>query len=210
MMQGKVRETSSLHYVLKTDLKPRNLTYRQKNIYLASATVVCMMLIYFLGVGKTIALYSSNKKMEASILNAEEAPKRITMLENKLQQLNSAFSVYVIDSISSQDRILELVSGFCHKNGLTLKEMPPSAVTEEADFTIETNVVIAEGNFIPLVKLLYELEYLSRIARVSSANFNSYEDNKRKKTVLSLTIYLQNIRVKDHLNITGKQQNAGD
>lgn len=134
------------------------------------------------------------------MLQAEEAPEQIKKLEEKLKNLNSSFSVYVTDSLSSQDKILELVSAFCQKNNLTLKELPVSGIVEEADFTVETNIIVAEGNFSSLVKLLYELEYNSRIARLSSVNFSSSIDNKRKKTILTLTIYLQNIKVKAKSN----------
>jgi hypothetical protein len=48
-----------------------------------------------------------------------------------------------------------------------------------------------------LLKLVYEIEQINKVARPASVNFEKKFDHKRKKEVLTATIYLQNIRMSE-------------
>ena len=95
---------------------------------------------------------------------------------------------------------MDAVSTFCQKNNLILKEFPKTSHEEQQDFTMETNVVVVEGNYKDLVRLVYELENINKAGKVISVSFNSSIDNKLKKVILSATLYLQNICIKKKAN----------
>jgi hypothetical protein len=172
-------------------------SYKQKNKYLLIGGVIFAVIIYMLAIRPTIDAYQQKKVLEQKLVQAKSAPQRMAGLETRLAFINSKVSSYLIDSTRNQEDILHAVSTFCQKNNLTLNEFPVTTYEEQTDFTIETNVVVAEGSFSNLVRLVYELEHKNKVGKVNSVKFISSMDTKRKKNVLNLIIYLQNIRIKN-------------
>ncbi len=176
-------------------MKFSNLTYKQRNQYLLIGAVLFAVVAYMTTVRNTIQLYKENSSMEVKIKKAEDAPSGIAELKKSLEELNEKLNHYLVDTTKDHEHTLEVVSEFCSKNRLTVKELPQKTITLEKDFTIITSTLNIEGGYSDLLKLLHELEYLQRIGRVSSVSWKSYIDSKTKKTILSMTIYLQNITV---------------
>lgn len=172
----------------------KDLTYRQKNKYLLFASVFFLIFAYNFVIDKTVALYQANDALHKKINAGMNAPERKKILEAKLDGFNHTLNKYFTDSLKNREYILGIVSEFCNKNNLTLKEFPEPVLFQEKDFEIETNIVIAEGGYLNLLKLVYELEQNKSVARPASVNFEKKFDYKRKRDVLTLTMYLQNIR----------------
>jgi hypothetical protein len=179
-------------------MKNKALTYKKKNQYLGIGTVLFFIVIYLLVISNTVNLYVTNKELRAKLQDAESAPGKRNGLKKKLDKFNNSLSTYIADSLKNREFILTLVSDFSQKNHITLKEVPPAITSFEKGFTIETNMIIAEGNYIDLLKLVYEIEQKNKVARPVSVNFQKAFDFKRKKDVLTLTLYLQNIRMNNH------------
>lgn len=176
-------------------MKTGRINYGKRNKLLALAVALSFLVIYFAAIDKTLALYSDNARMINTIERAENAPVAIARLEQKLTGLNSRLLTFVADSVGDRENILQVVSHFCSNNSITFRDYPQVALTKEKDYTVQTNVVVAEGNFSNLLKLLFELEKEKQIARPASVSYRMEYDHKRKKQVLSMTIYLQNISV---------------
>jgi len=179
----------------------KNLTYKQKNKYLIIASVFFLLFTYNFVIRKTIDLYQANNTLHTKIQAGLNAPEKKNKLESNLLQFNNGLNKYLTDSLRNREYLLNIVSDFCHKNNLVLKEFPEPIVDQEKNFEIETNIVVAEGGYVNLLKLVYELEYINVVARPASVNFEKRFDHKRKKEVLTLTMYLQNIRMTNYENI---------
>lgn len=175
----------------------KNLTYKQKNTYLLVATVVLVVIAYKMAIQPTIKLYQDNTRMEMKIKRAENAPQGIAELRKSLDGLNEKLNHYLIDTTKEHQHTLEIVSEFCSKKKMIVKELPKRTVTVDKDFTVITSVLTIEGNYADLLSLLHELEYVQRIGRVSSVSWQSHIDNKSKRKVLSMIVYLQNITVNE-------------
>jgi hypothetical protein len=178
----------------------KNLTYQQKNKYLLLGSLVFLVVVYLAAIQNTINLYQKNSSREQALLKAEDAPQKIENYRQRLDELNNRLSYYVVDSIKGEEHILEVVSNFCHKNHILLNRLPAVTTDDHGDVLVATTGVVAEGNYKDLLNLLYELEQKQKIARVTSAVFKSQFDHKRKKKVLTLTVYLQNIQIKESSN----------
>jgi hypothetical protein len=172
---------------------PDTLTYKKKTIYFTAGAAIVLILIYFSLISGNISKYKQRNQLETKLKQAQNAPENIKKLEKELGKLNTHFEYYLSDSVRNHEYILEVVSNFCQKNNVILKNLPMVISTQEKDFKVESSIIVAEGNFINLLKLLHELERVNKIGRVSSVDFKSYVDTKTKRTQLSLTIYLQNI-----------------
>lgn len=173
----------------------KDLTYKQKNRYLLIGTLVFVLVAYFTTIRNTIQLYQDNKRLKERIIRAENAPAGIAELRISLDGLNEKLNNYLIDTTREQEHTLEVVSEFCHRKNLKVKELPQRKVTDENDFTIVTSVLKIEGNYNNLLRLIQELEYEQKLGRLSSVSWRSYIDNKTKRTILYMTVYLQNITV---------------
>lgn len=174
-------------------MRLNDLSYKKKNKLLLVISALLCFVIYVGVISRTVDLFSETSNLQEKISKAEEAPEKTSLLQKKRSLLNAKLQAYSIDSLKNREYILHLVTEFCTKKGILLKEFPNPELTNQGDFAIETNLIIAEGGFHDLLQLLYYLEQEMKIGRPGSVRFLSSFDNKRKKEVLSLEIYLQNI-----------------
>ena len=177
-----------------------NLTYKRKNLYLGVGALLFTVIAYMTTISNTVKLYQDNKRLEAKINKAENAPESIADLRRSLEGLNGKLNHYLIDTTKEQEHTLEVVSEYCHKHRLVVRELPKRKVVAENDFTIITSELKIEGSYINLLQLLHELEYSQKLGRISSVSWKSYIDPKTKRTILYMTLYLQNITVNTEKN----------
>ncbi|MDB5274739.1 MAG: hypothetical protein JWO58_3106 [Chitinophagaceae bacterium] len=171
------------------------LTYQQKNKVLTIGYVVFLFLVYQLAISKCWELYSQNATLEEKLVTAKDSYQNKEELEKRQEKLNHHISSFFVDSLKHQEYLLETISTYCHQHQLLIKDIPPVTEYREDDFEVGTHRMVIEGSFIPLLKLVYLLEQKNKSGRVSSVCFSSKYDTKRKKEVLSLILYIQNIQV---------------
>ena len=170
------------------------ISYRQRNIYLVFALIMLAIVAYFLAIKKTLVLYQKNKALVENIGGDQFADDKLKSARSPLSELNNYFDAYTLDSLKKTHDIMSELSSLCRAWRVTLKSFPHSVLSEQSNLQIETLVIETEGNFVDQLQLLYALETKNKLGRVASVTYKSYTDNRRKKTILSLTIYLQNIR----------------
>lgn len=173
----------------------KNLTYRKKNILLLVCSVLFSLIIYFFSVAQTIKLITLCNRLEQQLHLADDAPQKLSELKFQLGHITSRLGQAGKFGGDVQQALLEMISGFCNENNLVLKEFPQPVITIEQNFVVETNTVVVEGEFIKLLKLVYQLEQVQRIGKVSSVHFQAKEDVKTKRLVLTASLYLQNIKI---------------
>jgi hypothetical protein len=176
-------------------MKAADLTYKKKIQLLILSSALALLIVYLFLISPNINRSSLNKKYRSEIAKAQQAPSMIKSLNEELNTMNTFLDAYVSDSTGDEDRFIEVITNFCQKNNVTLKELPKVIETEEQKFTVQTNVVIAEGSYKDLLRLIYQLEKKEKVGRIVSAQFKSYINNKTKRLTLSLTIYLQNLKI---------------
>jgi len=154
------------------------------------------LLLYKLAFSNTINLFFENGELSQQLEKANHADSEMILLENKITSLNSKLSRYTIDSLKNKETIFDIITGFCSKNNIYLREMPSEGVSDYGDYIIETNKVVAEGGFTNLTKLIYFVEHESELGRVSSVKYHSYHDHQKNKDILLLNLYVQNIVIK--------------
>lgn len=170
-----------------------NYKYKSWNKLLLLGSPVLLIVLIFAVFSRTWDMYQENIDIRSKIERGESAPKLIGQMNQRLKVVQARFNAYAMDSIKNREYLLQVVSDFCKKNNLVLKEFPQIALEEHQNIGISTNTIVAEGNYINLLKLLYKLEYKVGVGRPASVDFEKYYDFKRKKEILQLTIYLQTI-----------------
>ena len=173
----------------------KNLSYKNRNKVIIAGFPVILVLLWFLVFQQTYGLYASNEDLKEKIVRAKHAPENLKSLKNKLLFIDRKIETYLSDSVKNRENILHLVSNFCGKENIILKDFPQGTISAESEIEIETNKIITEGNFRNQLLLLHNLEYVNRTGRPASVQFLKTFDNKRKQEILNMTIYLQNIRI---------------
>lgn len=167
------------------------LTYKQKNRVMIIGAVVFAWVAYSVSVKDTLIAYNDCNELEIKMQLASDAPAKIKEIETHLAEIEK-LSIND-DKVSTQQKLLNFVSGYCQNNNIVLKEFPKTSLQEKNGLTIETNVFIAEGNFGKLLNLLYLLEQKNRLGQIASVDFSSKKDFKTQKIALTTKVFLQNI-----------------
>jgi hypothetical protein len=170
------------------------VSYKQRNFYLLGGIFLFFIVSYFTAIQKTIIVYQKNNDIIRHIEQGKHTAGTLDVSEKRMKDLNNCLQIYSLDSLKNQQFVMSEVSNLCRNFEVTLKNFPAAIISDENDFSIETNIIETEGNFSNQLRLLHALETKVKIGRISSVTYKSYVDNKRKKTVLSLIIYLQNIK----------------
>jgi hypothetical protein len=160
--------------------------------------VFFLFAVYELAISKSWDLYSQNNTLKEKIGSSKASYTNKKELDRKKQILDIRISSFFVDSVSHQDHLLETVSTYCHQHQVLIKEIPPMVRYVEDDFQISTYKIVVEGDFIPLLKMVYLLEQKSKLGRISSSLFSLKYDPKRKKEILSMVLYIQNIQSYAH------------
>lgn len=175
-------------------MNPKLWTYKQKNIALLVSTVLLCVVGYWAAFGKTWQLWQENKQLHAQTQLTVNIEGQIKRLENSTKQLKSYYAPNKGLGYSHHEELLKQVSGFCQKNRLLVREFPPAKIHEEKQYLIETNEVVVEGGFKDIVKLIYDLEQVSKTGRVASVSFEAGPDRKTRQYRLAAHIIIQNIK----------------
>ncbi len=173
------------------------LKYKKWNQWIVFGIPLLLLVLVFGVFSRTWEMYEENRTIRSKIEKGEGAPEQIGLLNNRLHHIKARFNAYSLDSLKNREYLLLVVSSFCKKNNLILKEFPVIGVEEHRNIGLMTNTIVAEGDFKNLLKLLYELEQKVGVGRPSSVCFEKNYDFKRKKDVLQMTIYLQTISLKN-------------
>lgn len=154
-----------------------------------------MVVVYQLAIGKSWELYDQNKMLEVKLAEDKASYANREEIAQKQAVLDQRISSFFIDSLNNEKILLETISTYCRQHHVVLSELPASVEYKEGNFEIGTYKIKLEGRFIPMLKMIYLLEKQSKIGRVSSVDFNMTYDYKRKKEILYMTVYIQNIQL---------------
>jgi len=193
LIQKQTKEISNYTYSIQVNWS--KLTYQQKNKILGIGYLVFLVVVYQLAISKSWELYDQNAVLETKLANDKASYANREELEQKQAMLDHRISSFFIDSLNNEKILLETISTYCRQHHVLLNELPAIVEYREGNFEIGTYKIVLEGNYIPLVKMIYLLEQKSKIGRVSSVKFDLKYDYKRKKEVLSMTLYIQNIQL---------------
>lgn len=168
------------------------MNYKQKYQLNLAAIAVFFMLAYWLAFSKTWNSYRSVIKLEQQSSSAGQAWQEIESYQHQLSALDGRQN----NQSFTQNGLFQKVTAFCQEHRLAIQEMPESFIYEQQDLTILHNPIKVEGNFIPMVKLLYLLEKEEQLGRVVSAEFKLGKNYQSRKQELTAKIHLQNIQNK--------------
>lgn len=176
----------------------KHLTYRQKNKYLLIGFLAVLLLSYLLAIRDTLSAYSEYGDLQQKEIRLGQAPQELRSLQVKLKGMN-----YLIDRKEQGKEgvhasLLNVITAYCDENGIMLREYPGSRENIQNDLVVETNIFEVQGPFVKLLSLVYILEQKHRIGKVASVKFQSKRDMQSRENILTVTIYIQNVKKHNH------------
>jgi hypothetical protein len=152
------------------------------------------MFSYWIAISGTIKTRQDLRKMDIKLEKLATAPESIDRLENRVAIVDGKIGENPGDIPEFQKNMLDKISSYCAQNGLVLKDFPKIHSWQKNDYQFITGYANIEGPFIPLLKLLYQLETSHTSGRIVSVTFASIEDHRIKKTRLTMSVYVQTIK----------------
>jgi hypothetical protein len=168
----------------------KNITYQKRLKWLFIAFILVFWMCYKFAIKKTIIEFNKSRENDSQIIKPASETNSLMLTNQRLQHI---ISKYEVDTNKLQNDLLAFVTNFCYDNQLKLKDFKPMGVIQKNDFNILTRMICVEGNFVNCLHLIYALEVLEKIGRVSSVLYKSYVDGQEKNMNLICTIYIQNI-----------------
>ena len=172
----------------------KELTYKKKNLLLMGGSVLFALIIYFSAIKNTLDLYTRCNELVEQLLQADNASYQMIQLQKELQEIESIYGDNKETSSNHQQVLLETISNYCSGNNVILREFPKSTVFNEQDFSVESNMVVVEGSFNNLLRLIYLLEQKNKTGKIASVQFQTKNDFKTKQLALIASIYIQTIK----------------
>lgn len=174
------------------------LTYKKKNLLLLITAVIVAVMIYSFAIKRTIAAYKQVAENQAKMEQAANAPAMAEQLEKELIRMDAKIGNHNTREGNINEALLSLITDYCQSHHAVLREFPETSYTEDGDLAIENNHFMIGGNFSTLINLVYLLEQKYNLGKIASVNYQLKKDFKTKEMQLTATIFLQNIKKKNH------------
>jgi len=173
--------------------KMKAIILKYKNVFIL---LLLTLLIYQFAISKTINEYLVSEKLEQQLSKAATSEELIHALEIERNHIQTKLDKFASDSIKNKEYIFHLLAEFCKNKKIRLRDFPEEGVAQRGGYLIETNKIVAEGEYANLLQLINHIEYDSNIGKISSVNFYVYKDHKIQKDILLAGIYIQNLSLK--------------
>lgn len=158
-----------------------------------SVGFIGIIIIYQIAIKETMGLHDAIKENESKAHELEDAPKEFSRLQEEMDALTKNMGTETGENEKFREQLLEKATTYCHTLGITLQEFPQAHTYIEADYTIQTYSIIAEGNFLKLQKLVYLVETGFGKGKVPSTQYYIKTDFKTGRKSLFLKLVIQYI-----------------
>lgn len=176
----------------------KKLTYKKKNLFLVLIALIVALMVYFLAIKKTMAVYAEFTENKSKMEKAANAPLLAAQLEKELMVMDSKIASQNNRQGNVDDAVLSLITTYCQNNHAVLLDFPETTYSEDGNLSIETRQFMIGGDFFTLINLVYLLEQKYNLGKLVAVNYQLKKDFKTKEMQLTATISLQNIKKKNH------------
>ncbi|MEM8908239.1 MAG: hypothetical protein AAGD05_10375 [Bacteroidota bacterium] len=163
-------------------------TYRKKNQYLLGGTVLLLVLIGWVSIRPTWALYKESRQLVEEQNRAATAPAEIARYQQQLANLKAS-----TPQPFQRALLLEQVTSFCRQNNLLITAFPEAHQNMRSNYSVLTHEIEVEGAYRDMVRLVYLLEQEATLGVVSSLQFHRFKDRATKKQKLRAKLVLRNL-----------------
>lgn len=172
----------------------KDWSYKKRNQALLILSGIGVLMIWWLAVSDTVGLMSDCMELQRKIEVTAGLSSSLQDLNLRQQRLSAITGTDGDQSEDLHQELLERVSGYCAENGLVLEEFPQPMISQTNDFQVETTIFKVEGRFVPLLRLVYDLEQVWALGKISGVSFASRKNNRANRKELTVSICFQQVK----------------
>lgn len=172
----------------------KGYTYKQKNTALLLGTPLFLLLAYLLSISNTLEQWKQGEQLQEQLSQAEGAPQKIALLEQKLAYWDKLAASAGDSSMNIQKELFTNVSRACNAQKATLRALSYVGTEEKEGHLVDTYQVEMEGPFKNLLQAVHALEEGGGKGVISSLEFVKEKNRYTKKDYLLAKLYIQSIQ----------------
>jgi hypothetical protein len=177
----------------------KKITYKQRLLYALIGGFIFSIVVYNVALADTITLAQKNSDFKEQIAKNIDAPEQVIITKQKIKRIEQLVGTNKdYGAIDIHQLLLESVTGYVQQNSLILKDFPQPYVVTSDGYVTKTAQLTVEGDFIPLLKLIYFLEKDYSVGKVVAVDFKTFKELRTRKRKLNTTIYLQNVKAESN------------
>jgi hypothetical protein len=170
----------------------KNISEKNKFYGLLVGFGIMVIICYKVAISSTLEIAGQYRILKKRALVAIDIPKKTSVLNQELKELNSKYFNSSENRQESHEVILEKISRISSDHSVLLIGYPAQHTFKTSSVVIETHAGLLRGGFIDLLRVLYALENSEHVGRISSIEFYTETDRKTKTKYLFSRIYIQN------------------
>jgi len=128
--------------------------------------------------------------VEQKLQGVEDSNNQISILQNEISIVDNIIGGQTKDSEQVQHLILDFVSK--SNNKINVYAIDDTHIYHDEEFTVYTNSIELQGDYVDLTKLLFEIENLFNYSKVISAQLYTIKDYRNNSKNLYLKLIFQN------------------
>lgn len=172
----------------------KNRTYREKLRLLLFGAGAFLILAYWLSLSKTVHAFRENNLLESRLDSVQSAPTAIARYTAELEGYERSLGRFSAGNRNWEEHLLQGIGKACQQYGAVLIEFPAPLVEVQTSYTVLTHAVKLEGSYKALVQVVYALERMEAVGRITSVRFALEEDRRSRSTRLFGYVYFQHIK----------------
>jgi hypothetical protein len=176
----------------------KNLTYKQKFIYLLVGGLILLILVYVFSINETLKLRSNYVELKKRYDGVFNASSSILFYEKELIKIDSLIGSENVKGDYTQEELLKKVTEFGRVHNLTVISFPGPHEYIDNGYKVFTYEAAISGRFNDLLRLLYDLEIGNYPGVIKSVDFEVGKSPDQTHTMLIMTLFIQEIKdIKD-------------
>ena len=167
---------------------------KYKFFLLMGIAVLLLVLSYFGAISKTLSVRSNYLKLKTESLSNANITQQLQLLASKEAHYDSLIEKMNLSDSSLENDLLKVLNQEIAHEDLKLKTFnaPHRFTNGTASYT--TISFSLEGGFVPILKVLYELENTAAFGQILHLEFAKEVDHRSRKTSLIAKVLLQYVQ----------------
>lgn len=164
---------------------------RTKNIVLIISFILVLVLGYVFAISNTLEQRQEYNRLKAQEQLFKNAPKQLSLLNQKQQYYDSLLTKYQLDGSSIQNNLLSRITVFAEANELKVIDFLEPHVLIIDGLKINTYEFKVEGQYNDINQLIYELEQNSKFGEIINLHFEKKKNFRTGKYYLQAKVLLK-------------------
>lgn len=167
------------------------MSNKKKNIFLLLGFVLAIIACYQFAISKTLALKSEYDTLKQQEIVFRNLPAQMALLKQKRHYYDSILNKYHLNESSIQNNLLKTINTFAQENNLKVVNFIEPHLYQKNELTLKTYQFTLEGNFNPILKLIYKLEQETKYGEIINLHFEKKENYRTGKEYLQARVLLR-------------------